>query len=499
MWRIAVERAGLSGDVRRGLLHTLADVNRNNTFFETDREIVLARAPGRLDLMGGIADYSGALVLQLPLAAATWVAAQAVDEPVIRIRSEGMAAVGAVPQVDISLSALLPPDRALDYDEANALLTGAADSRYLWAIYVAGVLAVLRREEGVHFEQGLRLLIRSDVPVGKGVSSSAALEVATMQAVCGLLGITLPARRAALLCQLAENEVVGAPCGVMDQMAAACGEQDKLLSLLCRPAELQPSIALPGNIAAWGIDSGVRHAVSGTEYTTVRIGAFMGYRIIADLAGLPITKTKDGRVQVEDSRWHGYLSNVSPSEWEGQYRERVPEELGGAEFLARYGGITDHVTKIDPQKQYLVRQPTAHPIYEHHRVRLFRALLADPAPTDEILRLLGELMYQSHESYGACGLGSSGTEHLVRLVQEAGLEAGLYGAKITGGGSGGTVAVLGHRDARPAVEEIARRYGAEIGQEVEILGGSSPGAFDFGLIRLRNEVSHSLDKDSPGS
>ena len=117
--------------------------------------------------------------------------------------------------------------------------------------------------------------------------------------------------------------------------------------------------------------------------------------------------------------------------------------------------------------------------------RLFRALLTGPPPDDERLRLLGELMYQSHASYSACGLGAAGTDRLVGLVREAGPAAGLYGAKITGGGSGGTVAVLGRHTARPAVESIARRYGAEIGQEIMVLGGSSPGATQFGLVRVR--------------
>jgi L-arabinokinase len=306
-----------------------------------------------------------------------------------------------------------------------------------------------------------------------------------MQAVCGLLDLQLAGRRVALLCQLVENVIVGAPCGVMDQMASTCGERDKLLALLCQPAEIQPGITLPNNIAIWGIDSGERHSVSGRDYGSVRIGAFMGYRIIADLAGLPVTRTEEARVRVEDSRWHGYLCNIAPSEWEERYREQVPETIGGAEFLARYGGTTDLVTTIEPEGRYAVRQPTAHPICEHHRVRIFRALLTGPAPDDESLRLLGELMYQSHESYGACGLGAAGTDRLVSLVREAGPEAGLYGAKITGGGSGGTVAVLGRRDAQAAVEEIARRYSAETGQEIAVLGGSSPGAVAFGLVRIR--------------
>src|SRR5689334_11280151 len=116
--------------------------------------------------------------------------------------------------------------------------------------------------------------------------------------------------------------------------------------------------------------------------------------------------------------------------------------MSGATFLERYTGSTDRVTSIDPGKVYAVRQPTAHPIYEHHRVQLFRALLQQQPVSEERLILLGELMYQSHASYSACGLGSAGTDRLVELVRQAGPASGLYGAKITGGGAGGTVAVL---------------------------------------------------------
>ena len=162
----------------------------------------------------------------------------------------------------------------------------------------------------------------------------------------------------------------------------------------------------------------------------------------------------------------------------------MPIELNGGDFLARYNGSTDTVTQIDSDRLYQVRQPTAHPIYEHYRVQLFRALLAAASPNEEQRRLLGELMYQSHASYTACGLGSPGTDRLVELVRAAGSQAGLYGAKITGGGSGGTVAVLSRRGASALIREIAQQYEQETGHTTTILSGSSPGALSFGSLRL---------------
>src|SRR5207253_11275374 len=112
----------------------------------------------------------------------------------------------------------------------------------------------------------------------KGCSSSAALQVAVMQAIAAAYKIDMAASEIAFLCQKVENLIAGAPCGVMDQMTAACGEADRLLELLCHPGELQGSIRLPEELGVWGIDSGIRHCVGGADYRTVRTAAFMGYR-----------------------------------------------------------------------------------------------------------------------------------------------------------------------------------------------------------------------------
>jgi galactokinase len=154
----------------------------------------------------------------------------------------------------------------------------------------------------------------------------------------------------------------------------------------------------------------------------------------------------------------------------------------GSEFLARYKGTTDPTTTIDPARSYPVRAATEHAIEEHRRVRDFRALLAEMRGIDERTRVrLGELMYASHDSYSACGLGSDGTDRLVALVREAGPSAGLYGAKITGGGSGGTVAVLAARGNQRTVAALADRYSRESGHASAVYAGSSDGSRAFGI------------------
>jgi L-arabinokinase len=288
-----------------------------------------------------------------------------------------------------------------------------------------------------------------------------------MVAIDAAYDLRLEAREIALLCQKVENLVVGAPCGIMDQMTAVFGEAYRLLALLCQPAQLLGTVAVPEGLAVWGIDSGIAHAVSGADYGSVRVGTFMGYKILQDMAG-------------ED--WGGYLANVSPSELEQEYMARLPETMSGADFLKKYGGTTDTVTRVDPKVTYKVRQPTAHPVYEHFRLRTFARLLEGDARSNA--PLLGELMYQSNASYSACGLGSDGTDRLVELARAAGPSRGIYGAKITGGGSGGTVAVLGRRDAEETIRAIAEQYAEETGYQPYLFMGSSPGAETFGHVEL---------------
>jgi galactokinase len=472
------------GPVPADLAQFLAVVNAQAAYFGPC-PLYVGRAPGRLDLMGGIADYSGSLVLELPLALATYVAVQAIPESIFEIFSPEVEATGDEPLVRWPLSALA----AVASGEATSLEASLETTPgQSWVNYAAGVWVMLQRAYELPSGGGVRLLVHSQVPAGKGVSSSAALEVATLKALAGLYSLDISGKEAAILCQKAENTIVGAPCGIMDQMTVACGQADHLLALRCQPAQLEGNLQLPAGLTVWGLDSGIRHAVNGSDYSSVRIGAFMGYRMVAGLAGLKAENQAGQPVRIEDPAWQGYLANLAPSLWETTYRDLIPVQLRGQDFLDKWGGTTDAVTRVDPTRTYAVRQSAAHPIYENHRVELFRALL-DSQSTSEALkeqqyRLLGELMYQSHLSYSRCGLGSSGTDRLVELVRLAGPAVGLYGAKITGGGSGGTVAVLGRGDASAAVQEIANRYAGDTGYSPQIMGGSSPGAMHYPTLRL---------------
>lgn len=459
--------------------HPMAEARK---LFDPNAALFVARAPGRLDVMGGIADYSGSLTLELPTQEAALVALQPDDARALRIVSLNAEENNRAPSFQISLADFERDGAPVSYDEARAQFR--LDAARSWAAYTAGAFLVLMRERGIHFKQGARLLIDSNVPEGKGVSSSAALEVAVMSAVAAAFDVSIEPRETALLCQKIENLVVGAPCGVMDQMTAACGEANQLLALLCQPAELQAMRRIPEGIAVWGLDSGLRHSVGAGDYGSVRTGAFMGYRIIAGLAGLDVEETAtEGKVRVRDPKWGGYLANLNPSEFERCYIRHLPEQMAGTDFLSRYNGITDSVTRVRPERSYAVSAPTQHPVYEHARVKRFAELLSAPL-TEQTLKSLGRMMYESHASYSACGLGSTGTDLLVELVREAGPGQGLYGAKITGGGSGGTVAVLGRRGADAAIEQIAEEYARRTNYCPLVFSGSSPGAAAFGYLKL---------------
>jgi L-arabinokinase len=209
----------------------------------------------------------------------------------------------------------------------------------------------------------------------------------------------------------------------------------------------------------------------------------MGYGMIAGLAGLPAIQ--DGaRVKIEDRAWGGCLAAIPASEFSARFEFRLPEKISGAEFLAGYGGITDPVTRVVPTREYPVRQATTHPIREQARVESFAGLLSGLGHRPDAAMDLGRLMDESHRSYGACGLASEGTDRLVALVTEAGPARGLFGAKITGGGSGGTVAILGTVEAEAAVREIAAAYAAETGRRVEVFAASGPGAAETGVLRV---------------
>jgi len=447
-----------------------------NDFFSTGEQLISATAPGRMDVMGGIADYSGSLLLQMPIKQTTTVHIQIRNDGVFHFRT--LVAKKKTTDFIIHLSAI----KGIPLIEAGKIIKSVAGGD--WAVYVTGCFLVLQNENRIDLT-GANVFIESTIPWGKGVSSSAALEVATMNALNQLYKLSLGKEELAVLAQRAENLVAGAPCGLMDQLSSHLGKKNKLLPLICQPHRVDKPIAIPRGINFTGIDSGIRHAVSGASYSDVRAAAFMSYTIIALNEGATIEELNQARAS---GNWHklpykGFLANIPVAVFDEKYLSLLPEEIPGKDFLIQYKVSIDTVTNIAEDKIYRPAVCGSHPVYENFRVNEFKALLKNFKKQEDkqaVLIKMGNLMMQSHDSYSAVGLGNEYTDKIVELVRGAGSANGVYGARVSGGGNGGTVCVLSYgKEGKNAVKEIYRKYQQIKKQKLFFFSGSSHGAYSL--------------------
>jgi galactokinase len=447
--------------------------------------IRVSRSPGRLDVMGGIADYTGSMVCEATLDRAAAVALQNRSDRNIQVFSFNLLDEHQPFTLRMPLDALAEHSIETLRQEFN-------QPGRRWAGYLAGCLAILHRHELLDLKHpnlaGMNLALLSDVPLGAGVSSSAAIEIAAMMNFLDHLGIRdrTDALSVAAMCQEVENQVVGAPCGIMDQVSSCCGEAGSLLRMICQPHELLPNLKFPTGIRAIGINSQVRHSVGGGMYGITRCAAFMGHRII--LEEMRRLGQAAGREMTGDPM-RGYLANLDPDDYKKFFRPVLPERIDGKSFLEKFGSTIDTATQVQPETSYHVRQACDHHVLEARRVANFVKYLQAAAelPHDSPqrkreLNKAGHLMYASHLSYtNDALLGADECDLLVDLVRQR-EGRGLYGAKITGGGGGGTVAVLADETpvATEAIEQIMREYAQQTGRQPEAFFGSSPGAWTVG-------------------
>jgi galactokinase len=449
---------------------TLAALRSDGGFFAPGRLIHYSRAPGRLDLMGGNDDYTGGLVFEATIREATWAGVQLRADRRVVFFNPQMKSRGWHDRLEFSLDDLTT-------DEAVRTLVNC-DAASRWTAYVLGVFHFLQRRFPKQVALGADVYIESDVPLNKGVSSSASVEVAVMKAAVGAYGINLAGVELAEACQWVENVIAESACGIMDQIAVVLGDEGCILPLLCQPCRPRPLVRLPEGLACWAVDSCVSHMVSGIEYEAARAGAFMGYKLICDGEGIAVRQDESAQIpRWTDARWNGYLANVPPSQFRSRYESRLPETMTGAEYLRNGQVHVDPFTKMRPEVMYRIRANTRYAVEENFRVQLFAELARGGAGFEQ----MGDVMYQSHHAYTECGLGCDATDQLVELVREEGAAKGLFGAKVTGGGAGGTVAVLGRAEARPAFERVISRYAKIRGSTPYVFEGSSPGADRFGV------------------
>ncbi|CAM5517854.1 galactokinase [Streptomyces abikoensis] len=330
-------------------------------------------APGRVNLIGEYTDVNEGHVLPIALPQCTRVAAAARTDGVLRLRSRRAEGTAELP-----LTALTP---------------GAVQG---WAAYPAGVAWALR-EAGLPVG-GADVYVESDVPAGAGLSSSAALEVATALALTELHGAACGRPALARLAQRAENAFVGVPCGVMDQTASACCTAGHALHLDTRDLALRQ---LPFDLAAHGlrllvVDTRVRHALADGAYAARRAGCEAAAR------ALGVRALRD-----------------------------VPHE----ELEAALGRLADAALRP------LVR----HVVSEGERVREVTALLAAGEP-----RAAGPLLTAGHASLRDDFAVSCPELDLAVAVANG---AGALGARMTGAGFGGSALALVEEGAADAVGE----------------------------------------------
>jgi galactokinase len=440
--------------------------------FFNSGEIWVARVPARLDVMGGIADYSGANVCEAVLGRGMLMALQPRTDRTLRIRTLQVGKRTLPVETRLPLDYLASGDSVGTYAQMKDLCH--ANPLVSWAAYIGGSIFTLLKEESVSLPYGFSFLLLSAVPMNVGIGSSAAVEIGTLSCLNAYLGLKLDGVRIARLGQMAENHVVGAPCGIMDQIAVTTGRRGRLTHILCRPGQIVGEVEIPPGTGFVGINSMVRHSVAGSAYGDVRIGAFMGKRIVNDL------RAGTGRAPLS------YLTELSEKEYQTEYAAQMPEKVLGSEFLERYKTHDDPVTTVQPDATYRVAGPARHPVEENERVlRFITALEAAKSGDERACIDAGELMYAAHKSYKHnCHLSAPEVDFLVEAVRKRGPQCGLYGAKITGGGTGGTVAVFGtNAGLKEHLPHIAVEFQRRVGVMPDIFEGTSPGAVEFGARR----------------
>jgi L-arabinokinase len=458
--------------------------------FRLDWPIRVSRAPARLDVMGGIAHYTGSVACAATIERAAVVALQARDDREVQIISFNLLD-------DHKPFTLRVPLEGLAGQSAEVLRREFAEPGRTWAAHLAGCLFVLHDRGIVDLAKpgvrGVNFAAYSTVPGGAGVSESAAMTVAAMMAVVDHFELRVrlvgPGEMAAL-CLEVEQRIggkLGGATAAAAALASCVGQERKLVRVLCQPCMLLNPVRLPSGVRVVGIDSGSRRAAGvSTQYARVRCAAFMGHKIILE-------KMRDfGRAAgrtLERDPLSGYLANLDPEDYKKYFRPYLADSLKGGEFLLRFGRTIDASLNVHPDEHYPVRNAVDHHVLEAMRAKHFVELIEEASamtPTDPrrrgVIDKAGHLMYASHFAYGHdANLGAAECDVLVDLVREH--EAmGVYGARITGAGQGGTVALLADisASADAAIAKIVEAYERRTGNKAQALLAGGGGAWELG-------------------
>ena len=355
------------------------------------QEPVLFIAPGRVNLIGEHTDYADGFVMPAAIDFAT------------------IAAISPRKDRKVSVSSKNFGDAILR--DVDAIGTHGS---HHWSDYPFGVLSVLQ-QEGIKVP-GFDLTLSGDVPLGAGLSSSASIEVASMLAMLHVAGTSLPLPKVALLCQRAENDYVGAPCGIMDQFVSCCGAADHALLLDCRSLEYRLA-PIPKHLSLVICNTMVKHAHAGGEYGSRRAEVEEGTAIL-----------RRHRPEIR------------------LLRDATVEDL------ARWGSeMSSNVLK---RCRHIITENT-------------RTVAAAKALEANDLTSLGHLMAEAHASYRDDFEASCKEADI--MVELAVKQEGVVGARLTGGGFGGcTVNLVESTHAKTFGENVGAGYEKATGIQPEI-------------------------------
>jgi galactokinase len=344
------------------------------------------RAPGRVNLIGEHTDYNDGFAMPAAIEFYCWVAIGPRDDRKLCLYSEEFSS-----SADADLSA------------------GTPSPTKSWSDYPVGVALQL---EGAGIKlRGANLLIESEVPIGAGLSSSAAIEVATALALAGQAGASPDRVELARLCRRAENEFVGARVGIMDQFVSLCGQKDHALLLDCRSLTFEP-LAIPDSVKLVISNTMVKHELASGEYNHRRADCEEAVR---------------------------RLSTVLPG-------IRALRDVNLEQLEKHKGLMTDVIYKR-----------ALHIVSENARVQDAAAALR----AGDIDRF-GKRMAESHRSLR--DLYEVSCMELDLMVDLAYQQKGVHGARMTGGGFGGaTINLVDARFAGEFKEKIAKAYQHETG------------------------------------
>jgi len=336
----------------------------------------VAHAPGRVELLGNHTDYNEGYVLSAALNMGMTLRGTALSDGQIELNSPGFNSSATV-----SLHNL---------DRENIVS---------WARYPIGVVDCLKKE-GFSIG-GFRAEISTTLPMGAGLSSSAAFEVATAFLLKKLFNLDLQPLQIAKICKRAENEFVGVNCGLLDQVSSVFGKKNHAIFLDCRQETVE-NIPFPDHVELLITNSMVKHELVGGEYNERRAQCFEAAEILGAKA----------------------LRDVTSAQLEAA-KATLP---------------------------ILAYKRAAHVVGENERVQAGINFLKHGDAES-----FGQLMFQSHES-SRLNFENS-TEELDALVAIAREEPGVLGSRLTGGGFGGATVSLIEKDAAQRISEnIARKY-----------------------------------------